>query len=99
MLGDESAQLLLMAPAGHEHVPGTGRSGSTGAGHEGRSSESISDYTVLLNNGVLSEPSFIYISPQVQTHINWTFPAILYLATDTKFFGSRASFRLDHSVH
>jgi hypothetical protein len=43
MLGDESAQLLLMAHVGHEHVPGTRGSGSTGAGREGRSSESISD--------------------------------------------------------
>jgi hypothetical protein len=62
-----------MAQVGHEHVPGTRRSGSTGAGREGRSSESISDDTVLLNNGVLTQPSFIYISPQAQTHINWAF--------------------------
>jgi hypothetical protein len=58
MLGDE---------AGHEHVQGTRRSGSIGAGREAGSSELISDYTVLLNNGVLTEPS-IYIFSQAQTH-------------------------------
>jgi hypothetical protein len=73
MLGDESAQIRLMAQAGHEHVQGKRRSGSSGAGREGGSSESVSDCTVLLNNGVLSEPSSIYISSQAQTHINWAF--------------------------